>query len=438
MFLEDMFAAYPDFKWKIPHIILSDEGTALKAFGKLLVQENKWQHFFCHAHLIRKFGAAGFLGMLISFILGLLTKKAFDELRPQVIAFADILREEASVPVDKYEAFVAFLQGDFAHGLWDRIALGVGRASNHAERFHGVVKAAIMLIRSLVFRLRKLCTYIQQRYDDYVHSWNNPSSPNYRRQLWHTVNNLIRRGHGEQPYCGREHCIEYRRMMAKRYGTRTFPCEHTAAYWKLHNTGDIPKLPEINVSPRAAELKIIEHERLEENSTRASFKEYVESHPLTDLVDDHEENRTTDEALPSTFGNINRYPFARSIVMYVQYLAHHRITGGDVVINSHWILADWIVEYEKMLAEGLTDAKQKQWIARKTLSWCQWAKSGDLNVCPVALPPPPRPLAPVLPSWLNVGAGRICDLRQPAGPPAPGPLDEDPDGSMQSAILHPV
>jgi hypothetical protein len=41
LFLDDMFAAYPHFRWKIPHIILSDEGSALKAFGQLLVKEGK-------------------------------------------------------------------------------------------------------------------------------------------------------------------------------------------------------------------------------------------------------------------------------------------------------------------------------------------------------------------------------------------------------------
>jgi hypothetical protein len=72
--------------------------------------------------------------------------------------------------------------------------------------------------------------------------------------------------------------------------------------------------------------------------------------------------------------------------MCVQHLASHRPAGGDVVINSHWILSDWQVEYPAMLNADPkpTQEVQEQWIAAKTSFWCKWATTGDLTRCPVA------------------------------------------------------
>jgi hypothetical protein len=68
--------------------------------------------------------------------------------------------------------------------------------------------------------------------------------------LWHTVNNLIKRGHcNATGICCRPRCEHYRDMMQKRYGTLSFPCEHTAMVWKANHQREIPALPEICITP---------------------------------------------------------------------------------------------------------------------------------------------------------------------------------------------
>jgi hypothetical protein len=224
-----------------PYIVLSDEGVGLISFG---LSKKEWKHFFCHAHLVRKWGAFGYLGMLISQILGLKTEKEYLELRLFFISIAHGFLEEGKVTLADYEAFVEFLpEKDFPHGLWLRIEDGVSTCSNHAERFHGVVKGLIKRANflGLVHRLKKLQQAINGRYEAF--------RSNNREQLWHTVNELIALNAKKASECTIPDCVEFRHMMAKRFGTRTFPCRHTAVYWKDHATKGpgqvIPFLPSI-------------------------------------------------------------------------------------------------------------------------------------------------------------------------------------------------
>jgi hypothetical protein len=273
LFLQDLWAAFPGFPWKDGNIILSDEGSGLVSFGREQGLRLEWLHFFCHAHLIRKFGARGFLGMLVSLVLSLLTKQAFEALRPVILALAESFLEETHVPLEKFEAFQEFLSGEFQHGLWVRSPLGVGRCSNHAERFHGVIRFAISLLRSLVLRLRTLCEYIQERYDNYQLNLKDASCPQRRRQLWYTVNQLIARGHGNSSECTRPYCVQWRKMMGNRYEIENFPCEHTAKYWKDHlRPGAIPDMPDIPLTPMETKVSLLAHERFEVQATTESFK----------------------------------------------------------------------------------------------------------------------------------------------------------------------
>jgi hypothetical protein len=107
-FMEDLRNADRCVQLREPYIILSDEGKGLKSFGRQVLKDG-WKHFFCHRHLIEKFGASGYLGMLVTFILSLLTKQAFQKVLPLIRGLAKALLERHLIDQKHYDKFLKFL-----------------------------------------------------------------------------------------------------------------------------------------------------------------------------------------------------------------------------------------------------------------------------------------------------------------------------------------
>jgi hypothetical protein len=163
--------------------ILSDQGTALEAF----CTRNQCRHYYCHRHLIEKFGASGFIGMLVARALREQSKECFDRHLPDLLNEAEALLHRERISLKEYETFVSFVVDgkDFQHGMWHRIADGVSTCSNHAERFHGVVNHHLCASRQFVKRLSIIVTQIEQKIAQYGIGPTNPKSlktdPNFRQ-----------------------------------------------------------------------------------------------------------------------------------------------------------------------------------------------------------------------------------------------------------------
>jgi hypothetical protein len=227
--LHDLFLAGSQF---VKKPVLSDEGLGLKQFCK----DHGHPHYYCHRHLIEKWGANGRLGMLVTRALREPSKELFYHHLEVLVEDARAILQAGLITKAEYDKFIVFLnlEGEFEHGLWLRIADGVSSCSNHAERFHGVINQHLGHFTLLVERLWVIAQQIRIRWAMY---------PGDFRQLRDTIN-ALRKCNAVQRNCDCDACLAYRAVMNSRFGIVNFPCRHTLWSWSIH---DVPPMPELKL-----------------------------------------------------------------------------------------------------------------------------------------------------------------------------------------------
>jgi hypothetical protein len=200
------------------HPILSDQHKALDSFCNTF----RLRHFYCHCHLVRKWGAGSTLGLLASQVLKVQRKEDFDARVQQWLNDLPALVHEHLVDPQQAQTFGLWLR-QFRDGLWDRIDAGVARCSNHAERFHGIVNAAIKEagVKTLHARLAVLRDVIFQRHAACPEDW--------ARQVNTALNALKKLNRPQCAECRHPDCVQYRLMLSRRLGLPDYewPCSHT-------------------------------------------------------------------------------------------------------------------------------------------------------------------------------------------------------------------
>jgi ubiquitin C-terminal hydrolase len=423
-FHTDFASANPDFRLKSPYIILSDEGPGLISFGKEQQKKKHWKHFFCHRHLIEKFGAGGWLGMLVTQILRLQTEEEYEELRPVFLEIAFQWFLGGLIDWDHFGKFHTFLAKKFLHGIWVREGDGVSTCSNHAERFHGVVKAICKdkRLKALVLRGDELVKAINAKYDSYCHC--------PRRQLWHTIDQLIEYHDYSGPVCHLPGCADYCRITAKRFGTRTFPCRHTAEDWKAHAKEgvdeEIPPLPKIPPGDSSPRLDILWVDMPGPQQNGKKFLKQSRRHG-SDLLTEHTANSPgKDKLYEYDVSSVPEYPMARTIVKGVRYFSKHRGFADRIILFAYWVLSHWTSEYSKRKKEKKSKREMDDWQAAYAAMWWQWAAKGDLRKCPVELPlqPEPSPAAALKPTSIDAPEPTPTAAPEPPSPDSEsGPAD---------------
>jgi hypothetical protein len=218
--------------------VLSDQGQALIAF----CESHGLEQFFCHRHIIEKYGARSAAGMFVAHILRIESKTEFDGLREQFTKDIEALLGRHLITQKAHDSLKRWL-ADYHDGIWERVDRGIARCSNHAERFHGVVNAAIKAekVRTLTRRLGILQQQILAKFESYPDAWARQAA--YALACLKGKRPDQRPGRKQTPVrppveprttCTDRHCLEYRRMMNTgiRLGFTDFPCEHTVHGYK--------------------------------------------------------------------------------------------------------------------------------------------------------------------------------------------------------------
>jgi hypothetical protein len=233
--LQDLFVSRGEF---VKKPVLSDQGSGLKKF----CENNGYKHYFCHRHLIEKWGANGHLGMLVARALREQSWELFRYHLPALEADAQAICDLGLITPGQHEKFTKFLDvgNQFPHGIWHRIAEGVSSCSNHAERFHGVINQHLEGKISFVERLCLITEQIQKRWKEY------PLPRYHFRQLKDAVAALRKCNAQQRDACDCQACLAYRAVMNSRFGIRNFPCRHTLSSWSIK---DVPPMPALSLQP---------------------------------------------------------------------------------------------------------------------------------------------------------------------------------------------
>jgi ubiquitin C-terminal hydrolase len=378
--------------------VLSDQGPGLISF----CIDHAIRQFFCHRHLIEKFGSSSPAGMLAARVLRLQTRDEFIELRPQFVAEAQELYAKGLMSVQSLVKFRNWLEADpenFRDGLWHRIKEGIPRCSNHAERFHGVVNQRIRNERvyALPRRLRILYDEIvlkAQAYNDSEH-----------RQLTESIRQMKRLNTHPRQQCHDAECAIFCEMMNARYGIEWFPCPHTA--WRP--MGEVNKLPSLlneadwaifDSYREAILVKMAKKGRRKvpgfgTAQFNANCPPLIRKKKNKVLVWDDEKGPDEHAGLAE---QIPRWRIARGIVTGVLYLRRRskRCPPIDPIAATVTILADLTTKYEEMVGPWSPDAArepptaaERKWLAEYAVPWYRWAMKN--RNCPVqkVIPAPP-------------------------------------------------
>jgi hypothetical protein len=250
-FMEALWNLIPVDELKKDLPVLSDQGLGLSAFCAL----HKIKQYFCHRHLIEKWSASSFAGMLVARVLKLMTEAEFTLLRLQFIVEAETFNRNRLMSRKQLIAFRKWMalpadpsQPVFLDGIWHRVGQGIARCSNHAERFHGIVNQAIRNARckALPGRLKILQIEILRR----VHQY----GVNPRLQVEETWHKLSRQNKCQRDTCDDVDCQNYCAMMRDRVRLDEFPCPHTVRSF-LARERSFPTLPTIGDANKESNVK---------------------------------------------------------------------------------------------------------------------------------------------------------------------------------------
>jgi hypothetical protein len=249
-FFEDLQSLDPELVLDKP--VLSDQGSGIGAWvDSTNAMSNRMEHFFCHRHLIEKFGSSSSAGMLVARALRELSPESFTAHFPQLMDDLNACIAKGLITEKKAEKLRKFLSPPFSHGIWRRIERGISSCSNHAERFHGMVNAKIRGIKMLVRRLEVIVRLINDRFAAYT------ACP--RRQVGETVDVLKKLQAEQTRQCHDPECVIYRQMMCNRFGARTFPCRHMVQECKV-DLHALPEVKEREVNSEVARQEIDPHD----------------------------------------------------------------------------------------------------------------------------------------------------------------------------------
>jgi hypothetical protein len=398
-------------------IILSDEGLALKHFGSHFGTK----HYFCHRHIIERFGARGLIGELVRQALATQTNETYQALRPQLLATANQFLNESKITKKAHEKFVEFLSFEFPHGIWHRAEFGVARCSNHAESFHGLVNARIKGMKTIAHRLHEITEVINERKTEY--------DSHHRKQTHRRLNALILEGKDCPSHtCELPDCISYTKDMRRRYRLNSFPCRHCAKYWKENcESAEFAarKLPDIPSGGCIDRLVVEHHELFAIQTTSDKYAAYyrrkrAHAAPRQD-VPDADEIRNRPDMAEETFRHsdialksIPAYHDACRVLSGVLHIANctHRAA------LTHWMIEDWSRAFCEFSKRKPSKRMIVLWIACFTSYWWGWATGDRLEDPP---PPFPDPQIPVS------NDDELPDSADVTGDPSlPAPIEDHP------------
>jgi hypothetical protein len=248
--------------------VLSDQGSGLRAFCK----SRGIEQFFCHRHLIEKFGSSSLCGELVAQALFCKTKQEFEAYLEQAVSDiaraieSEVITEAAGKELLK---FLGYKDGNsnndpiaFEHGMWNRAGLGISTCSNHAERFHRSVNS-VTILKDPSERLRGIRQCMNDRFIQYDGRKKDGKGP--RRQAKEELQKLRKKAErllpGEKSEkCQNAKCEERCATFAKRFGLDSFPCKHTFEHICLDDKGNFKfkfdRLPIIQVNIDLNEVEV--------------------------------------------------------------------------------------------------------------------------------------------------------------------------------------
>jgi ubiquitin C-terminal hydrolase len=365
--------------------VLSDQGPGLISFCKT----HGIKQYFCHRHLIEKFGASSPAGMLAARVLRCQTVEEYQELHPQFIAEALALHANGRLSEKSLEMFTHWLhdKNDLADGLWHRVEAGIARCSNHIERFHGVINQRIKRERvyALPRRLRILYDEIMLKANAYA----NPKPEQRFRSLRDAVKKLKDLNRVQRNVCNDTECTHFSHMMQRRFGIPWFPCAHTV-HKEIHEIPELPPIIDDNDLAIFARFKkpicvFMNMRRPVPGFGAPPFlpNQHViakkKKKKKTVVVWDDEQG--PDERI-GAFAGVPHYRISRGIVTGVFYLrARSRHTALDKISMIFAILNDLKEQYYAIFPSSASTAPptddQREWLAAYAVRWWQWAMTNQ-------------------------------------------------------------
>jgi hypothetical protein len=379
-FMTTLWGFIPGYT-KLP--VLSDQGAGLKAF----CDHQGIQQYFCHRHIIQKWGASSAAGMLVARVLRIVDQDEYTRMRPQFLAEAISLRANGHMSKKQLTAFKNWLtMNDLADGIWHRLRDGIARCSNHAERFHGVVNQAVKRARvtSLPCRLRILQEEIVKKIGAY--------SRTTRRSLNDALSALKRKKEKQCASCTDPACAAYRKKMASRFRLPDFLCPHNVHTAHLH----VPELPSINRDEDTAffynleknpDVQVLDTPVPSFQSDPFKPKAKLEKLPKKKFVvvwDDEEGPETPIDKAEALHDLV--YQIGRGIVTGVFYLRSHsrRYYKVDKMKVMFQILTHFFAAYHEWRASIAPNPDEREhrldlhaWSATYAARWYHWAMKDE-------------------------------------------------------------
>jgi hypothetical protein len=389
-FFEDLVFCAPEGFVIEAKSVLCDEGSALQRFCRL--KRFCRRRYRCHRHLIEKFGASIIIGMLVARILRIQSLDIFKRLFQDFHDYADALRAKEQISEKSYKKFKEFLGNDadvFMDGIWHRLAEGIARCSNHAERFHGIVNGMIRRVHRFLRRLTALKDAIIARQMAFS------NKQQCRRQMRSVLNGLRSRGEQQTVVCDRPDCTNFTNMMRSRFQLPSFPCEHTVRAW---NEDAVPDLEAITESVPKMELQVTELDpdqldgfkrgfltaqarkaRSKKRRKRTNMKTGEDEYRNEILFEQHDK---ADE--------IPKYEFVREIIQGVISIRNRKgakLPAIDIFHRSHDIIEHFKSVFQAFQASQEArsqpecvdrEKEMREWLSSYAADWWVWAANGGV------------------------------------------------------------
>jgi hypothetical protein len=277
--------------------------------------------------------------------------------------------------------------------------------------------------QTLIERLRDMYAYINYILTQY-NAVDHPLT-----QFTRTIEKLRSFHEIECKSCDLPECIAYRANMAQLFELPDFPCRHTAPNWDAH-----PNYREILESCQLEPSVVVEEHSLppvqteSSKSKRSPWRDRAEPAFSPAQLDGKEANLPERAHILWTSGDFQGDFTARRVLLVVQCLVRARGQAANVPDLALLIRDGWEHGLSGLLENGKDNVQSKP-VARYTISWWEWAETGNLAQ-------PPRDLRVVgVPETGEEASLQDPPLQQDDQPP-PGPADEDSsDGNNQYVIL---
>jgi hypothetical protein len=201
--------------------ILSDEGSGLASYASSM----KVPHFLCHRHILEGLGSGTYIASLANRLLRAGTPAVYLSRAEQVYSDLNclikrkLLKKKSPALRKFYDLFgrdpksVTKFQ---PQAMWTRNNYGVSTCSNHVERLHRQLNAAIKGLRNFARRLAIVIATLSQRFES--------ASRFTHRQARKTLV-MLSKYTGERAAECEQQC-GWGAVYSARFGFRGFPCKH--------------------------------------------------------------------------------------------------------------------------------------------------------------------------------------------------------------------